>query len=126
LPSADPRAAAILRTLTAFEESVAAADVALAERNWAGVEALLDAQHRLTHALANALDETLDVRPQSFTDEVHRRIAEIREQRADQLRRLVAFNHLVKARLSVIARAREMRRSGGQSGPAPRLLNTLQ
>jgi hypothetical protein len=126
LRSVDPRAAEIIKTITAFEESVAAAEAALEVRDWARVDALLSEQHRLTHALANGLEETNGQRPQAFTDEVNRRIKGISERRADHLRRLIAFNHLVKERLSVISRGREMRRVNAPSTPAARILDTMQ
>jgi hypothetical protein len=125
LPSVDPRAAEIIRTITEFEASVNAAEDALVKRSWSRIDALLNAQHRLTYALANLLDETRDARPASFTDEVNRRLARISDQRADQLRRLIAFNHLVKERLTMIARSREMRRMTG-SAPKPRILDMWQ
>jgi len=126
LPSVDPRAAEIIATIVEFEDSVAAAELALAVRDWPQIDALLSTQHRLTHALANALDETREARPQAFTDEVHRRIGLISERRADQLRRLIAFNHLVKQRLTMISRTREMRRVNVESRPSARILDTLQ
>jgi hypothetical protein len=126
LPSVDPRAAEIIKTISDFETSVEAAEAALEARDWARVDALLAEQHRLTHALANGLDETSGQRPQSFTDEVNRRIRGISERRADHLRRLIAFNHLVKQRLTVISRGREMRRGNGPSTPAARILDTMQ
>ncbi len=125
MPSVDPRAAEIIRTITEFEASVNAAEDALVKRSWSRIDALLNAQHRLTYALANLLDETRDARPASFTDEVNRRLARISDQRADQLRRLIAFNHLVKERLTMIARSREMRRMTG-SAPKPRILDMWQ
>jgi hypothetical protein len=126
LRSADPRAAEIIKAVTDFENSVEAAEPALAVRDWARVEKLLAAQHRLTHKLANLLDETRDERPQAFSDEVNRRIDGIRDRRADQLRRLIAFNHLVKTRLTMISRSREMRRMNGASQPPARVLDTRQ
>jgi hypothetical protein len=126
LPSVNSRAAEIIETISEFDRSVAAADTALTERDWPRIEALLDEQHRLTHALYNALDETREIRPQAFTAEVNRRIALISERRADQLRRLIAFNHLVKARLTVISRTREMRRVNVVEQTAPRILDSLQ
>jgi hypothetical protein len=72
------------------------------------------------------LDATHDERPPAFTEEVNRRIAAISERRADQLRRLIAFNHLVKQRLTVISRSREMRRVNVESRPPPRILDTLR
>jgi hypothetical protein len=123
---AEPCAAEITETIAEFDRSVAAADTALAARDWPQIEEMLDTQHRLTHALLNMLDETRDVRPQAFTDEVDRRIALISERRADQLRRLIAFNHLVKQRLTVISRAREMRRVNVIEQAPPRILDSMQ
>jgi len=125
LPSVNGRAAEIIETIAEFDRSVAAADAALTVRDWPRIDALLATQHRLTHALLNALDETRDVRPQAFTDEVNRRIGLISERRADQLRRLIAFNHLVKQRLMVISRTREMRRLNVAAQP-PRILDLMQ
>lgn len=123
--SVDPRAAEIMKTLAEFDASVDDAETALARRDWKRVETMLGTQHRLTHALANALDESRDDRPQTFTDEVNRRIQRISDRRADQLHRLIAFNHLVKARLTVISRAREMRRVHVVPD-APRILDLQQ
>ena len=109
-----------------FERSVAAAEAALVKRDWARIDALLADQRRLTHELANALEATRDVRPQAFTDEINRRIAGISDRRADQLRRLIAFNHLVNSRLTMISRSRGMRRANTEQLPAPRVVNTLQ
>jgi hypothetical protein len=129
LPSGDPRdprAMEIIQTIVEFERSVASADAALVVRDWPQIDELLSTQHRLTHALANLLEETHDVRSQVFTDEVNRRIGLISELRADQMHRLIAFNHLVKQRLVVISRVREMRRVNVESQPAPRILDTMQ
>jgi hypothetical protein len=126
LPSVDPRAAQIMTTITEFEASVGAAETALIARDWPQIDALLATQHRLTHALANGLDETRDERPQAFSDEVNRRITLILETRADQLRRLIAFNHLVKERLTMISRSREMRHMHSPDTPAPRILDSRQ
>jgi hypothetical protein len=109
-----------------FDQSVEAADTALIARDWLRLDALLATQHRLTHAIANALEETRDTRPQAFTDEVNRRIGLISERRADQLRRLIAFNHLVKQRLMVISRTREMRRVNVEAQPPPRIIDSMQ
>jgi hypothetical protein len=125
LLSVDPRAADIIETLAQFDASVAEADAALIARDWPQVDASLNTQHRLTHALANALEETRDARPQAFTDELNRRIRLISERRDDQLRRLMAFNHLVKQRLMVISRTREMRR-GNVVEPPSRVLDILR
>jgi hypothetical protein len=126
LPSVDPRAAEIIATVTEFEASVGAAEAALVARDWPRIDALLSTQHRLTHALANALEETRDARPEAFTNEVNRRIAGILARRDDQLRRLIAFNHLVKERLTMISRTREIRRVHVDSRPAARILDILQ
>jgi hypothetical protein len=116
----------MIKAIAEFEASVAVAEGALGVRDWSAIDVALDNQHRLTHALANLLDETRDARPQAFTDEVNRRIRLISEQRADQLRRLIAFNHLVKERLTVISRSREMRRVNVSSHRPSRILDTLQ
>ncbi len=109
-----------------FDRSVTAAEASLGTRNWTELDALLDAQHRLTHALLNALDETRDVRPAAFTEEVMRRFKLITDRRADQLRRLTAFNHMIKQRLMVISRTREMRRVNVSARQAPRILDSMQ
>jgi hypothetical protein len=126
LPSVDPRAADIIATIAEFDASVAGADAALIGRDWPAVDAELTTQHRLTHALTNLLDETRDVRPQAFTDEINRRIDLIVERRGDQLRRLIAFNHLVKQRLALISRTREMRRVNVPARPPARILDLMQ
>jgi hypothetical protein len=126
LPSVDPRAAEIIKIMVDFEASVETAEAALVTRDWAQLDSLLSTQHRLTAALANALDETRDERPQAFTDEVNRRLRRISERRADQMRRLIAFNHLVKQRLTIISRTREMRRVNVASQTPARVLNLLQ
>jgi hypothetical protein len=127
LPSGNSPAAEISAIFAEFDRSVAAADTALAARDWPQIDALLGTQHRLTHALANALEETCAVRPPAFSEEVDRRLKLISARRADQLRRLTAFNHLVKQRLTVISRTREMRQVHVASGPPPpRLLDSLQ
>lgn len=119
-------AAEIIKIMGEFEASVTEAEAALVLRDWARIDALLSTQHRLTHALTNALDESRDVRPQAFTDEVNRRLRGIVEKRDDQMRRLIAFNHLVKQRLTIISRSREMRRVNVDKRPAARVLDLLQ
>jgi hypothetical protein len=114
-----------MKTIAEFEASVNAAEGALAARAWSRIDSLLATQHRLTFALANLLEETKDVRPESFTDEVNRRIANISDQRADQLRRLIAFNHLVKQRLTMISQSRALRQQYGRS-PKSRILDLRQ
>jgi hypothetical protein len=66
------------------------------------------------------------VRPAAFSAELDRRIASIKERRADQLRRLVAFNHLVRQRLTIISRSREMGRFSVASQAPARILDTVQ
>lgn len=126
MPPVDPRAAEIVGTITEFEASVAEAEEALVVRDWPQLDALLSTQHRLTHELANLLDATRDARPAAFNEQVDRRIAGISDRRADQLRRLIAFNHAVKERLTVISRTREMRRVNVASQPPSRILDLLQ
>lgn len=126
MPSVNARAADIIEMIAEFDRSVAAAEASLSARNWTEIEALLDAQHRLTHALLNALEETRDVRPPAFTEEVKRRFTIITDRRADQLRRLIAFNHMVKQRLIVISRTREMRRVNVLKDQPPRILDSMQ
>jgi hypothetical protein len=126
LRSVNPQAAEIVETIAEFERSVEAVETPLAARDWNEVDALLTTQHRLTHALANLLEATRDARPEAFTAEVNRRIGGISERRADQLRRLIAFNHLVKQRLIMISRVREMRRVNVESQPQPRILDSRQ
>jgi hypothetical protein len=126
LPSVDPRAADIMQTLAEFDASVEIAEAALVERDWNRLDGLLSDQHRLTHALSNALEATRDVRPQAFSDEVQRRVQSISARREDQMRRLMAFNHLVKERLKVISRVKEMRSVNVLSQPPARILNILQ
>jgi hypothetical protein len=115
-----------MKTIVEFDESVSQAEAALVVRDWPLIDAALDRQHRLTHALANLLEETHGQRPPAFTTEVNRRLILISERRAEQLSRLVAFNHLVKQRLTMISRAREMRRVNVDSQPVARILNTMQ
>ncbi len=124
MPSADPRAAEIIKVVADFEASVDGAEVALVARDWVSVEAALSDQHRLTHALANLLEATQACRPAAFSEEVDRRMAGISERRDDQLRRLIAFNHLVTSRLSMMARARHLRRTGVDTRGASRILDT--
>jgi hypothetical protein len=126
LPSVNTRAADIIEMIAEFDRSVTAAEISLSTRNWTEIDALLDAQHRLTHALLNALDETRDVRPAAFTEELTRRFTLITDRRADQLRRLIAFNHMVKQRLTIISRTREMRRVNVPEQVRPRILDSLQ
>ncbi len=126
LPSADPRAAQIIRLIGDLEASVEAAEPALATRDWEFVEERLSEQHRLTHAIANLLAETADIRPAAFTAELDRRVARVKERRDDQLRRLMAFNHAIKSRLSMIARSREMRRVHVSSHSPSRIIDTIK
>jgi hypothetical protein len=124
LPSVDPRATEIIKTIAEFEASVQEAEAPLAARAWDRVEKLLTDQHRLTSLLANLLDETRAVRPAAFSAEVDRRLQQISDQRADQLRRLIAFNHLVKQRLTMIAKSRGLR--ADQREPVARILDLRQ
>jgi hypothetical protein len=124
LPSVDPRAAEIIKAIGEFEASVQEAEGALLARAWERIEQLLANQHRLTSLLANLLDETSDIRPPAFSAEVDRRLQQITDQRADQLRRLIAFNHLVKQRLTMIAKSRPLRQY--QSNSKARILDLRQ
>jgi hypothetical protein len=123
LRSAEARGAEIVLLMTEFERSVAAADDG---RNWPQIDVLLSRQRELTIALLSALDATRSGRPVAFTNEVQRRAVAIFERRGDQLRRLIAFNHAVGSRLSVIARAREMRRGYGEDASKPRIFDDLR
>lgn len=126
MPSVNLRAVEIIETIAEFEQSIAAGDTALAARDWPQLEALLDAQHRLTHALLNKLDETRGLRPPAFNAEVDRRIGRAVERRADQLRRLIAFNHLVKQRLTAISHMREMRRVNVATNEPARVFDEMR
>jgi len=126
LPLVDPRAGEIIRLIGELEASVEAAEPALVARDWKFIEERLSEQHRLTHAVANLLAETHDIRPAAFTAELDRRVERIKERRDTQLRRLMAFNHAVKSRLSMIARSREMRRVHVSSRPPARIIDTIK
>jgi hypothetical protein len=126
LPSVDPRAVEIVHTLGELEASVAAAEDALLVRDWAKIDGLLSDQRRLTQALQNVLEESVDDRPQAFTDEVHRRVAGVVQRRADQLRRLTAFNYGLGQRLKLVSQSREMRRVHTTDNSSPRIIDSLQ
>ncbi len=126
LQSVDPRAAEIIKIMGEFEASVETAEAALVARDWGKLDTLLSVQHRLTAALANALDETRDERPQAFTDEVNRRLRRISERRAGPNAPSDCVQSLREATFEVISRTREMRRVNVASRPPARVLDLLQ
>jgi hypothetical protein len=126
LRSAEAPGTEIVVLMTEFERSVAAADDELVGRNWPQIDVLLSQQRQLTIALLRALEATRSERPVAFTNEVQRRAVAIFERRGDQLRRLIAFNHAVGSRLSVIARTRQMRRGYGDDASKPRIFDDLR
>jgi hypothetical protein len=110
-----------------LERSVADAETALIARDWQHLGELLTEQRRLTHAVANAVDETNGQRPDGFDQEFQRRLKAIELKRADQMRRLQAFNSAVGSRLAVMARAKTMRRTlANPDDRPPILINTLK
>jgi hypothetical protein len=126
LPSAEPRGADIVLLMNELERSVGAAEEALVVRDWPEVDGLLSRQRQLTIALRSVLEDTRLDRPVAFTNEVQRRAVAIFERREDQLRRLIAFNHAVGTRLSLIARSREIRRGYADDASKPRILDDLR
>jgi len=111
--------------VTELEECTAQAEEALVARDWTQLDALLAEQRRVTHALANAVAVSDGERPERFNSELRRRLDSIDRRRADQMRRLQAFHDAVGSRLSVMARAKAMRRATYGTGVVkPALLDS--
>jgi hypothetical protein len=126
LPSDETHPGALIVALvTELERATAAAEEALVAREWTQLELLLADQRRVTQAIANAVAATDGQRPARFNIELRRRLDVVDRRRADQLRRLKAFHDAVGSRLSVMARAKAMRRATQQpGGPQPALIDS--
>lgn len=117
----------IVTLVTDLDTSVRNAEEILIARDWAALEGVLAEQRRLTHAISNAIALTNGRRPDAFDIELQRRLTGIEGRRADQMRRLEAFHHAVGSRLSVMARAKAMRRAGRSAVvDRPALLDSLR
>lgn len=103
--------AEIVALVGELDASVVKAETFLLARDWEQLEILLADQRRLTHAIANGIALSNGQRPEAFDDELQRRLAAVQGRRADQMRRLEAFHHAIGSRLSVMARAKAMRRA---------------
>jgi hypothetical protein len=115
----------IVALVTELEHAIATAEEALVAREWTQLELLLADQRRVTQAIANAVAATDGQRPARFNIELRRRLDVVDRRRADQLRRLKAFHDAVGSRLSVMARAKAMRRATQQpGGPQPALIDS--
>ncbi|MBV8370303.1 MAG: hypothetical protein JO036_15460 [Candidatus Eremiobacteraeota bacterium] len=112
----------IARTIAALERSCLDADAALVERRWAGVDAAFKTQTALTDLLARLFDAAPDAAPANDA-KVARRVGRIIAYRADQLRRMQAYQASVGARLENIGKVNALSRSLGRRGPAAQLLD---
>lgn len=128
MPSDDGRPGPHIVALVAeLEGSVRDAEGLLIEREWERLDALLADQRRITHAISNAVTLSDGQRPDAFDRELGRRLRAIEERRADQMRRLRAFSEAVGSRLSVMARAKLMRKArSGDESPPPSLLDSFR
>ena len=123
MPSSAERAREeIARTIVALERSCVNADAALVEKRWPAVDAAFKAQAALTERLARLFDAAPDAAPPNDAS-VARRVGRIIAYRADQLRRLQAYQADVAARLENIGKVNALSRSIGRRAPAAQLLD---
>jgi hypothetical protein len=115
----------IVALVSELERCIVTAEDALVAREWPQLETLLAEQRRITHALSNAVLQSAGQRPSRFDAELRRRLDAVDRRRADQLRRLQAFHDAVGSRLSVMARAKTMRRAVSPNG-RPALIDSLR
>lgn len=116
----------IVALVTELERCTNIAEDALVGRQWAELELLLAEQRRITHALANAVTQSTGERPGRFDAELRRRLDAVDRRRSDQLRRLQAFHDAVGSRLTVMARAKAMRRAAQPAGTHSALIDSLR
>ena len=120
--SAERGRAEIARTIAALERSCLDADAALVEKRWAGVDAAFKAQTALTELLARLFDATPDAAPANDA-KVARQVGRIIAYRAEQLRRMQAYQADVAGRLENIGKVKALSRSLGRRTPAAQLLD---
>jgi len=120
--SAERGRAEIARTIAALERSCLDADAALVEKRWAGVDAAFKAQTALTELLARLFDATPDAAPAN-DGKVARQVGRIIAYRAEQLRRMQAYQADIAARLENIGKVKALSRSIGRRAPAAQLLD---
>ncbi len=100
-PSANPQAllAAVEEALRELEALCGRAERALMLRSWGELHAALADSRRVTHALANAMDDARTVRDAAFDEDVFRRVRYVGAIRENQMARLCHYRDAVGERL---------------------------
>jgi hypothetical protein len=95
---------------------------ALMRRRWDELSAAIADSRRITHALANAMDDARAVRDGAFDEQIMRRLHYVEAIRQNQMARLQQYHDAVGERLQLLARWKAAVRSmGGGRTPKPRL-----
>lgn len=116
----------IAELLTELERQCSLLEEQLVALAWPQLTATLADQQRTLAELTNLVYSSKDARTPEFNAKVKRRIARIDAVRNDQLKRLVAFRDNCRARLTMIAKAKQARRSiYGQTAQQSRGLGRL-
>jgi dsDNA-binding SOS-regulon protein len=101
----------IVAIVDELEALCVSAERQLVALRWEELGATLAEQRRVIAALTNAVHRTKPQRTREFDERLEKRLARIYAIRENQLKRLVAFRDQCRNRLSVIARAKQTRRS---------------
>ena len=109
-PSSAPLAD-VERELSALEQLCGTLERALMQRNWKALETAMADSRRITHALANAMDDARSVRSSEFDAATMRRIRYVEAIRQNQLARLKQYRDSIGERLALTAKWKSALRS---------------
>jgi hypothetical protein len=112
-PSANDLQREIVALVGELEELCARAERQLVALNWDDLQGTISDQRRVTQALINAIYATSGQRSDHFNKQLERHVLRIYAVRDNQLKRMQAFRDNVRARLRVIAKAKQASRSFG-------------
>lgn len=125
MPQSDSAAgalrAAVESEVAALEALCGTLERALMRREWDDLAAGIADSRRITHALANAMEDSREVRDPSFDEGILRRLRYIHAIRQNQMSRLQQYHDAVGERLQLVARWKSAVRSFGKRRATSRL-----
>lgn len=92
----------------------------LMARRWEDVNSAIADSRRLTHALANAMDDAISVRDAAINEQIEMRIRYVYAIRENQMMRLRQYHDAVAERLRMLSRWKSVIRSMAASRRASR------
>ncbi len=121
LRSGDPRLDAVEEELAQLEALCGQAERALMTRRWSDLQRTMDDSRRVTHALANAMDDARGVRSEQFDRDVFARLRYVGAIRDNQMARLAQYRDAVGQRLQTVTRWKSALRSFARPRATSRL-----